>query len=97
MGTIELSQSRLNDWTWVDRYYNDLGKEEFWDYLNKVWNAIEKLLPHQYYVIRTIPVDRQDLFVKFSCLYIIDHGGCEKCGVQFSSDYSRIIRYKLRK
>ena len=94
MNLPELSQYRLNDWEWVDRLMAEFGKEEFWSYLNKVWKAIEDLLPQQFYSLHQVPPEKHELFIKFGCLYIIDHGGCERCGIQFSDSYTQIIKYK---
>ena len=92
---MNLQQYKISNWEWVEPTLQNIGREDFWEYLNKVWNAIEKLCPKQYYNIETsVPPERQELFIKFGCLYIIDHGGCDACGIQFSDDFTKITRYK---
>jgi hypothetical protein len=92
----DMSNYKITDWEWVDRLMAEVGIDEFWDYLEKVWDAIDNLYPKQHYNIETkIPPERQELFIKFGCLYILDHGGCEVSGIQFSEDYTKIIRYKM--
>lgn len=90
----DLTQYRLNDYEWVDRLMTQFGKDEFWAYLNNVWKAIEALHPFQFYSLHSVPPEKKELFIKFGCEYIIEHGGCEACGIQFSNDYTKIERYK---
>lgn len=92
---MDLSQYKIQDWQWVDKTIAEVGKDDFWSFMNKVWSAIEKLCPAQFYNIeKSVPKERQELFIKFGCLYILDHGGCDACGIQFSEDYTKITRYK---
>lgn len=91
-----LSHYKLTEWSWVDRYIEQMGTEDFFLYLNNVYKSIEALFPMQHYnILKSVPAEKQDLFVKCGCLYIQEHGGIDKSGVKFSIDYTELHRFKI--
>lgn len=92
---MDLSKYRLINYDWFPVYYEKIGHEEFWTYVQKVYKSLENLHPMQHYnIINSISEDMQELFIKIGCMYILDFGGCEACGIQFSDDYTKIMRFK---
>ena len=93
---MNLREYRLTgDWTWIERLMGQFGQDYFWNYLNKVWMALEQLRPGKCYDIeKQVPEDHQELFTKCSSIYIIDNGGCYESGVEFSNDYTKVRKVK---
>lgn len=92
--TEGLQRFRLTNWDWFQEWYDKLGADEYWAYDNYVWKQIENLRPHSRYNIELIPEDRQELFIKLACEYIIENGGIDESGICFSSDWKYLIRTK---
>lgn len=90
-----LEQYRLtNDWSWFQRYYQKMGSEAYWDFTERVYRCIENLSPFHRYDLRSISEENQELFIKIACEYIQEHNGIDACGVQFSNDWTFLIRTK---
>jgi len=89
-----LERYRLTDWSWFDRYYNKLGSEAYWAFTNKVYSTIDGLQLGHKYNLMNISDGNKELFVKIACEYIIDHGGADVCGVEFSNDWKFLLKTK---
>lgn len=89
-----LERYRLNDWSWFDRYYKQLGSEAYWAFTNKVYTTIERLQAGHKYNLMSISDENKELFVKVSCEYILEHGGSDVCGVEFSNDWKYLLKTK---
>lgn len=85
------SRYRLDtgDWSWVSEWIDRIGSEAFFAYYNWVYGALLSLPVGRYYDITKIPADRQELFVKFACEFII-YG--RRTDYLFSDDFTRIER-----
>jgi len=93
--TQGLERYRLtNDWSWFQRYYQKMGSEAYWEFTNRVYNAIESLSPFCRYDLTRISEENQELFIKIACEYIQEHNGIDACGVQFSNDWTFLYRTK---
>ena len=85
---VDLRKYRLPDDSrgeWIDEAIKEMGYEEYSHFRDRVWNALEVLKPGKYYDVTEIPADKQNLFIKISCIYIQTHPA-----VVFSDDYSRL-------
>lgn len=90
---MDLSIYRADSFEWIDEYVGKYGSEHFWNYYDKIKNALEILSVGHYYDIFRVDEEDREFFIKFCCLYIIQSGGMMECGVGFSADFSRIKRY----
>ncbi|MEG0796913.1 MAG: hypothetical protein RR397_10490 [Odoribacter sp.] len=80
-------QYRLNDWRWVDIYKQQLGREAFDMYQDRVCRALLGLRENEYYdIAKQVKVANRDLFIKTCCQFILTHNDYE-----FSNDYTKII------
>ena len=77
------------DWSWVDTWIARLGTDAFFAYYNWVYGALLRLPVGRFYDITKIQPDRQELFVKFACEFII-YG--RRTDYLFSDDFTRIER-----
>lgn len=89
---VNLSHFRLDDRSdWVDRYYDSLGQRGFQDYRMKVYNALSKLRKGHFYNVLDIEEEKQELFIKFCCEYILHYDG----DIYFDEDFTKVWRNKL--
>ena len=89
---VDLRKYRLSDDShgeWIDEAIQTMGYEEYLKFRDAVWNALKVLKPGKYYDVRSISPDKQDLFIKISCIYIQTHPE-----VVFSDDYSKLEKEK---
>ena len=91
---MDLSQYRLTaSMEWVDRYIAALGLQEFANYQEKVYHALQILRPGKHYdLVRDVPEDKQELFIKLCCMYMIS---VDPYNLNFSEDFTRIEKDHL--
>jgi len=78
-----------NQLEWIDRYCEQLGNKGLDDYHKQVFGALEQLRPGRHYdIARSVPQDKQELFIKLSCMYIRDIDG----SIIFDDDYCKIYK-----
>lgn len=87
-----LVQYRTTNYVWYFEKLNELGQELF-ELKKKIVERIEALEPGRRYDLLSLPEKDQENFVRFACYYMIEHGGSDVCGVEFSNDW----RYLLKK
>ena len=84
-----LERYRLNDMSQLDRYLEKSRINEYFEYKNKIFVALDNFkIGHCYNIQKQVPKDKQDLFIKICCLYILQHYK----EYIFSDDYSLIER-----
>ena len=89
-----LERYKFTDWSWFDKYYNLLGLEAYWAFTNKVYFTIDGLQLGHKYNLMNISDENKELFVKVACEYIMEHGGADVCGVEFSNDWKYLFKTK---
>lgn len=90
---VDLSTYRLPDddnRQWMIDAMDTMGFERYMKFESRVVHALDVLLPGKYYDVRDISSNKQELFIKISCIYIQTHPE-----VVFYSDYSKIEKLIL--
>lgn len=71
---MNLSVHRLNNMSQLDKYLEKDKINEYIEFKDKVFKALDKLeVGHFYNIPKQVPEDQQDLFIKICCLYILSH------------------------
>ena len=88
----DFKQYRLPDddnGSWILSTISRIGLDEFTEQESKVTAALDKLKSGKFYDLHDLPVEKREMFIRLSCLYIRSHPE-----VAFSNDYSRIEKMK---
>lgn len=88
----DFKQYRLpddDDGSWMLGKIREVGLDAFTEQEEKVVSALDNLKPGKFYDLHDLPVEKREMFIRLSCLYIRSHPE-----VAFSNDYSRIEKMK---
>lgn len=84
---MNLQKYRLNDWSELSKFKDEMGIEEYNAYTDKVYSVLLNLPPGKFYSVNKLAKPENfDLFIKICCLFI--HSNHQ---YTMSSDYSKII------
>lgn len=82
-------QYRLNNRAEIEELQRNFIPEKFELYKQKLFELLQSFTPgKEYNIAEKIKSENRELFIKLSCLYMLQTGA--NCNVEFSNDYSTI-------
>ena len=80
---------RLNNWSWMQQYRDQLGDAEYTHYIDTVYTALMNMkIGHRFVIANNVKSENIDLFIKITCMFILE-GNYE---YEFTNDYKAINR-----
>lgn len=86
-----LEKFRTNDYVWYFDQITEVGND-FFKLRDKIYMRIDALEVGRRYDLFALQEKDQENFVRLACYYIIEHGGIQACGVEFSNDWRYLHR-----
>ncbi|MDR1437136.1 MAG: hypothetical protein LBI65_03350 [Candidatus Symbiothrix sp.] len=87
----DYSQHRPQDWEWYNEYRSRMGDEAFNKIFNAIYSFIREIPEGQFFDITKVKEENRDLFIKTSCLFVLEQRHYIGDLWSLSEDYTKFI------
>ena len=75
----DYSEHIMKNWEWCEQYRSRMGNENYWKYVNSVYELFTTISPGKFFSIeKNVKPENRDLFIKICCRFMQE---------QFMSDH----------